>query len=79
MYTPKLFSLFEPLIEIKEQTLTSFAQVTKVITCTLIETLSYVESSNYTWSPNVVVIHPFTNDIKNMGPQQFLEKFEIIQ
>jgi lysophospholipase L1-like esterase len=63
--------------KIREQKLTSFANVSKTLAYTLDETLNYVESFNGN-SPDVIVLHPFTNDIKIMEPKQCLDQLEHI-
>ena len=54
---------------IKEDELTPFAKVIKQIGYTLDETYQFISSSELT-SPDLVLFHPFTNDVKRYDPKQ---------
>ena len=62
---------------IKEDKLTPFAKVIKQIGYTLDETYQFISSSELT-SPDLVLFHPFTNDIKKYDPKQCVDKMNHI-
>ena len=70
---PKLLLLGTSNIEgINEQKLTSAADVHKVIRYTLDATYEYI--STYPDTPDILVLHSLTNDIKSTHPTQCLDK-----
>lgn len=62
---------------IKEDKLTPFAKVIKQIGYTLDETYQFISSSELT-SPDLVLFHPFTNDVKRYDPKQCVDKMNHI-
>jgi lysophospholipase L1-like esterase len=63
---------------IKGDKLTAFARITKQVEYTLDDTYQFITSNINTTIPDLVVLHPFTNDIKKHNPQQCVEKLEHI-
>jgi lysophospholipase L1-like esterase len=63
---------------IKEDKLTAFAKIIKRVEYTLDETYQYIVSNSEVTTPDLVLLHSFTNDIKKFEPNQCVDKMDRI-